>query len=40
MAGARIEIEVIEPFQLVDAFERRQAERCLAVEGMEDDALQ
>src|SRR5271157_121565 len=40
MAGAGIEIEIVEAFQLLYAFERSCAERSFPVEGMEDDALQ
>src|ERR1700723_2316883 len=40
MAGAGVEIEVVELFQIANAFERGWAERGLAVEGVEDDAFE
>jgi len=40
MAGTGVEIELVELFQIANAFERDWAERGLAVEGVEDDAFE
>ena len=40
MAGAGVEIEIVELFQIANAFERGWAERRLAVEGVEDNAFE
>src|ERR1700728_1681614 len=40
MAGAGVEIEVVELFQIANALERGWAQRGLAVEGVEDDAFE
>src|ERR1700683_112871 len=40
VAGAGIEVKIVKPLQLLNAFERGCVKRRLAIEGMEDDALQ
>src|SRR5271166_336211 len=40
MAGAGVEIKIVELLQFANAFERSRAEGSLSVEGMKDDAFE